>query len=178
MRPGEAGAQAAQAIWRAAVEAVLPSRLLDGLDVEAVLDRPLRRYRRVVLVGVGKAAMAMAGALEPRLGGRLADGLVVVPHGYRATLPASERAPERVEVVEAGHPVPDAAGGAAAERVRALAEGLEEDDLLLVLLSGGGSALWPLFAQAIALADAQATFRLLLESGADIHAINTVRKHL
>lgn len=122
--------------------------------------------------------MAMAGVLEDRLGGVLDDGLVVVPHGYRATFPAGQQPPDRVEVVEAGHPVPDEAGIRATERVLRLADSLGGDDLLVVALSGGGSSLWPAFADGISLDDAQETFRLLLTSGADIHAINIVRRQL
>ncbi len=166
----------ARAIFDAAVAAVMPAGLLDAA---ASWDPPtLDAYRRVVLVGAGKAAMAMAGTLEARLGDRIDTGLVVVPHGYRTTLQAGQPAPQRVEVVEAGHPVPDAAGARAAQRTLGLAEALGPDDLLLVALSGGGSSLWPAFAEGLSLDDAQQTFRLLLHSGADIHAVNTVRRHL
>lgn len=168
----------ARATFDAAVAGVRPAVLLDGVNLEALTDRPLSTYRRVVLVGVGKAAMAMTRSLEARLGDRIDEGLVVVPHGYRATFPADQPAPERVEVVEAGHPVPDATGVRAASRTLALAASLDADDLLLVALSGGGSALWPAFADGISLDDARQTFRLLLRSGADIHAINTVRRHI
>lgn len=173
----------ARAVFAAATASVRPTALLDRVDLG-----PLDGYRRVVLVGAGKAAMAMAGALEARLGGRIDEGLVVVPYGYRETFPSDAPAPRRVEVVEALHPVPDEAGVRAARRTLTLAEALRPDDLLLVALSGGGSALWPAFgsssplgpnaAPPLPLADVQWTFRLLLQSGADIHAINTVRRHL
>ena len=168
----------AQAIYHAAVRSVQADRLLEQVDLEAGLDRPLAAYRRVYVVGTGKASMAMAGAVEARLGLRIEEGLVVVPHGYRATLPASQRAPTVIEVVEAGHPVPDAAGVEAAARALALAESCGEDDLLLVLISGGGSALWPAPAEGVSLDAMQVVSRLLLRSGTDIHQINTVRKHL
>lgn len=168
----------ARALYHAAVRSVQADRLLEHLDLQAWLDRPLAAYRRVYVVGAGKASMAMAGAVEARLGGRIEGGLVVVPHGYRATLPASQRAPAKIEVVEAGHPVPDAAGVEAAARALALAESCGEEDLLLVLISGGGSALWPSPAQGVTLDAMQTVSRLLLRSGADIHQINTVRKHL
>ncbi len=155
-----------------------PAALLRDVRLADLLDRPLGAFRRVVLVGAGKAAMAMAGVLELRLGDRIDEGLVVVPHGYRATAPAGQPAPRRTEVVEAGHPVPDVAGVEAAHRTLDLAEKLGADDLLLVALSGGGSALWPAFAEGITLDDAQRTFRLLLHSGADIAAVNTVRRQL
>ena len=179
----------ARAIFDAAVAGVRPAALLDRTDLDALINRPLGAYRRVVLVGAGKAAMAMAGTLEARLGERIDKGLVVVPYGYRRSFPDDQPAPQRVEVAEAWHPVPDEAGVRAARRTLALAEALGPDDLLLVALSGGGSALWPAFggmdhplghavARSLPLADVQWTFRLLLHSGADIHAINTVRRHL
>ena len=168
----------ARALFDAAVAGVRPDRLLDGLDFDALTDRPLADFRRVVLVGAGKAAMAMAGALESRLGERIERGLVVVPHGYRATFPKGAPAPQRVEIVEAGHPVPDEAGVQAAERTLDLVASLGPDDLLLTAISGGGSSLWPAFADGISLEDAQRAFRLLLTSGADIHAVNTVRRQL
>ena len=167
-----------QAVYEAAVRAVQARTLLRQIDLEEHLRRPASSYGRVVVVGAGKASMAMAGAWEERLGDAVADGLVVVPHGYRATLPTSERAPGRIRVVEAGHPVPDEAGVRAAEEALAAAEACGEGDLVLVLISGGGSALWPAVAPGLALADVQAVSRLLLESGATIHEINAVRKHL
>ncbi len=168
----------ARAIFDAAVAGVRPDVLVGDIDFDALADRPLDAYRRVVLVGAGKAAMTMAGALEARLGARIDEGLVVVPHGYRATFPVGPRAPQKVEVVEARHPVPDAAGVQAAQRTLDLAASLGADDLLLVALSGGGSALWPAFGDRISLDDAQRTFRFLLHSGADIHAVNTFRRAL
>ena len=177
-----------QAIYAAAVEAVGARALLRPIDLDALVGRPLGAYRRVVVVGAGKASMAMAGALEERLGDAALDGLVVVPHGYTATgyaatddaatLPASERAPRRIQVAEAGHPVPDEAGVRAAQAVLEKVAACGAGDLVLVLLSGGGSALWPAPAAGLALSDVQRTSRLLLESGASIHEINAVRKHL
>lgn len=167
----------AQQIYHAAVRSVQADRLLAGFDLDEHLPQPVETYRRVVVLGAGKASMAMAGAVEAS-GVPVDAGLVVVPHGYAETLPSSQARPEVIGVAEGGHPVPDAAGVAAAERVLTLAGDVTADDLVLVLLSGGGSALWPAFAEGITLDDAQATFRLLLRSGADIHAVNTVRKHL
>ena len=167
-----------KAIYDAAVRSVQADGLFEDIDLNVWLDRPLAAYRRVCVVGAGKASMGMAGALEARLGDQIEEGLVVVPHGYRATLPASQRAPAVIEVVEAGHPVPDAAGVEAAARALALAGSCGEEDLLLVLISGGGSALWPAPAEGVMLDAMQAVSRLLLRSGADIHQINTVRKHL
>src|SRR5690606_18179644 len=140
----------AHAIYQAAVRAVQPDRLLAGFDLAAQLGRRLEQYRRVIVVGAGRASMAMAGALEQHLGGGEV-GLVGVPEGYRAAWPAAQAAPKLIQVVEAGHPVPTAAGVQAAQQVLHLAETATEDELLLVLISGGGSALWPLFAEGIAL---------------------------
>ena len=167
-----------QAIYSAAVRAVQASTLLQKMDLGEHLRRPLSAYRRVVVVGAGKASVAMAGALEEKLGEALSEGLVVVPHGYRQTLPGTERMPHRIEVVEAGHPVPDEAGLQAAARVLEKAKACGEGDLVLVLISGGGSALWPAVASGLTLADAQAVSKGLLESGATIQEINAVRKHL
>jgi hydroxypyruvate reductase len=123
----------------------------------------------VALVAVGKAAVAMARAAEERLGAHLAAGLAVA---------TGEAALERVRVRAAGHPVPDARGLAAAEEVEALARSLGEGDLLLLLLSGGASALLPAPAEGVTLADKARTTSLLLRAGATIHELNAVRKHL
>ena len=125
---------------------------------------------RTVVVGAGKAAAAMARAVEHHWDGPL-EGLVVTRYGHRVPTRA-------IEVVEAAHPVPDAGGREAAARILALAETLGADDLALCLVSGGGSALLTLPAPGIALADKQAVTGLLLRSGAAIGEINAVRKHL
>ncbi|WP_447975160.1 glycerate kinase type-2 family protein [Nitrospira sp. Kam-Ns4a] len=131
----------------------------------------LRRYRRVVAVGAGKASARMGAALERVLGDRLDEGLVVVKYGYGAPT-------KQITVLEAGHPVPDRAGLRAAARLHALVRSLGPDDLLFVLLSGGASSLLPAPAPGLTLADTQRTSRLLLASGAGIQEINAVRKHL
>ncbi len=125
---------------------------------------------RTVVVGAGKAAAAMARAVEDHWDGPL-EGLVVTRYGHR--VPTA-----KIEVVEAAHPVPDAGGREAAARTLALAEGLGADDLALCLISGGGSALLTLPAPGVALADKQAMTGALLRSGAAIDEINCVRKHL
>lgn len=131
----------------------------------------LRRYDRVLLVGAGKAGAPMAAAVEEVLGDRLTDGVVVVKRGYGG--------PTRVvALVEAGHPVPDEAGVQGGERIAQLLSEASERDLVIAVISGGGSALltWP--APGITLADLQALTNALLRSGATINEINTVRKHL
>jgi hydroxypyruvate reductase len=125
---------------------------------------------RTVAVGAGKASAAMACAVEAHWRGPI-EGLIVTRYGHRA--PTS-----RIEVVEASHPVPDEAGLDAARRILALARGLGPDDLLLVLMSGGASALLTLPAPGLTLADKQAVNRALLASGAPIGEMNVVRKHL
>ncbi|MGH6948376.1 MAG: glycerate kinase type-2 family protein [Kiloniellales bacterium] len=125
---------------------------------------------RTLVVGAGKAAAAMAAAVEGAWKGPL-SGLVVTRYGHG--VPCA-----KIEVVEAGHPLPDAAGQKAAERILALAGELGADDLLLALISGGGSALLALPAAGLALADKQAINRALLRSGAAIGEMNCVRKHL
>jgi glycerate 2-kinase len=148
---------------------------LAAADVAPLVRRALADVRlapsgRVRVVGAGKASGAMAAAAEAALGDVIADGLVVVKDGYRAPT-------HRVTLVEAGHPVPDARGEAAAHRIRPLAEACGADDLLLVLVSGGGSALTPAPVPPITLADKQAMTRLLLAAGANINQLNALRKH-
>jgi len=125
---------------------------------------------RTVVVGAGKAAASMARAVEERWAGPL-EGLVVTRYGH--SVPTLH-----IEVVEAGHPMPDAAGTEAARRIIGLVQGLTADDLVLALISGGGSALLSLPAPGITLADKQAVNQALLRSGAPIAEINCVRKHL
>jgi len=125
---------------------------------------------RTVVVGAGKAAAAMARAVDRHWPGPL-SGLVVTRYGYGLSA-------GRIEVIEAAHPLPDRAGIDAAERILALAQGLTADDLLLALISGGGSALLALPAPGLTLSNKRALTAALLRSGATIHEINTVRKHL
>jgi hydroxypyruvate reductase len=127
---------------------------------------------RTVVVGAGKAAASMARAVEERWpAGSALEGVVVTRYGHGLPL-------ERIEVIEASHPVPDDAGERAARRILELAASLGPDDLLLVLVSGGGSALLSLPAEGISMADLKAVTRELLACGAPIEDINTVRKHL
>ncbi|WP_334159136.1 glycerate kinase type-2 family protein [Oryzomicrobium sp.] len=125
---------------------------------------------RTLVIGAGKASAAMAQALERHWPGPL-SGLVVTRYGYAVPC-------ERIEIVEAAHPVPDAAGQAAAARLLELVRGLSADDLVICLVSGGGSALLPLPGDGVTLADKQAINRALLASGATIAEMNCVRRHL
>jgi hydroxypyruvate reductase len=125
---------------------------------------------RTVVVGAGKAAAGMARAVETHWPGAL-SGLVITRHGYGVAC-------ERIEVIEASHPVPDSAGMEAARRILGAVHGLTRDDLVLFLASGGGSALMALPAPGLTLGDKQAVTRALLKSGATIGELNCVRKHL
>ena len=162
------------AIFEAALRSVQADRLLARFDLEEAAGRPLRKFRRIRVIGSGKASLAMAGALEPHLLHDDVAGHVVVPHGYAATLPESLPAPQLVQVEEAGHPVPDAAGLRAARRALDTARSCGPKDLLVVLLSGGGSALW--FAPVVRPEALQEVTRMLLRCGAAIDEINSVRK--
>jgi hydroxypyruvate reductase len=131
----------------------------------------LDRIRRVVVVGAGKASGSMAQAAEAVLDGVAIDGLVVVKE-------LREPGPRRVRVVDAGHPIPDARGEAAAAEILRLARAAGPDSLVLCLISGGASALTPAPVPKVTLAEKQAATRLLLECGATINELNAVRKHL
>ncbi len=154
-------------MFAAAVDAASPSR-----RVAPHLPPPPKG--RTVVIGAGKAAAAMAEAVEAHWPAAAPmSGLVVTRYGH-----GSEKPLRRIEVVEASHPVPDEAGQAAAARILGMVRGLSADDLVLVLISGGASALLALPAPGISLADKQAVNRALLKSGANIQAMNCVRKHL
>lgn len=153
---------------------VAVARALPGRVLAAHLPRPPQQGRTLVL-GAGKAGGAMAQALEAAWPAEAPlSGLVITRYGH---VPPGWR-PRRLEVVEAAHPVPDAAGLAASERLLALTRGLTADDLVICLISGGGSALMSLPAPGLTLADKQAVNRALLASGAAIGEMNCVRKHL
>lgn len=146
--------------------------MLDAADPRRVLAKHLPQVPagRTVVVGVGKAGAAMAQAVERAWTGPL-EGVVVVPEG--AALPL-----ERIRVVEASHPVPDQRSVDAARQLLAAVGGLCEDDLVLALVSGGGSSLCALPIDGVSLEDKQRLTRALLASGASIHEMNAVRKRL
>ena len=125
---------------------------------------------RTIVIGAGKASAAMARALGDHWAGPL-EGLVVTRYGYE--VPCA-----RIEIVQAAHPVPDAAGIEAAERIRQLVTGLTADDLVIALISGGGSSLLVAPGEGLTLADKQAVNTALLHSGASISEMNCVRRHL
>ncbi len=126
---------------------------------------------RVYVIGFGKAAAPMAQAVEKILGDRIAGGIVTVKEGHSLPL-------KQIRVLEASHPIPDERGLKSAGEIVGLVEALEENDLLLCMISGGGSALLPLPAEGISLANKGAATQALLDAGASIHEMNALRKHL
>jgi len=170
--------QHAMEIFQAALKAVDPAEAIlrhvkladDGLQIGAHRFK-FDDYDRILVTGAGKAGASMAKALEELLGDRISDGVIVVKEGHGLPL-------KHVRIHEAGHPVPDSRGIRGAEDVLALANAAGERDLVICAISGGGSALLVSPADGVALEDKQEVTRLLLACGADIHEINTVRKHL
>jgi len=165
MQPTSTAKQPAllRAMFDAAVASAQPSLCL-------AQHLPPAPKGRTIVIGAGKASAAMAQALEAHWPGPL-EGLVITRYGYAVPC-------ERIEIVEAAHPVPDAAGLEATARVRQLVSGLTEDDLVIALVSGGGSALLVAPGEGISLADKQAVNAALLKSGANIAEMNCVRRHL
>ena len=153
-----------QRLFTAAIGAVDPLKIL-----AAHLPPPPKG--RTIVLGAGKAAAAMAKAVEDHYHVPGLTGLVVTRYGHG--LPC-----RHIEVVEAAHPVPDAAGQEAAKRILALTRGLTKDDLVLCLISGGASALLAIPGEGLTLVDKQAVNKALLKSGANIAEMNCVRKHL
>ena len=155
---------------------VAVTRALPLANTAAFLPIPPKAGRTIV-IGAGKAGGAMAQAVEALWPQDLPlEGLVVTR--YHHTPPRPAGLTQRIEVVEAAHPVPDAAGLQASERMLAMVQGLSKDDLVLCLISGGGSALLTLPANGLTLADKQRINKALLNSGANISEMNCVRKHL
>jgi glycerate 2-kinase len=165
-------------IFRSALAAVDPEeavrrhlRMDGGILCAADQRFDMRACERVLVVGAGKAVAPMAKAIEDLLGDRISAGLLVVKDGHGLPL-------ERIRIQEAGHPVPDERGVAGTLEILNLLEGAGEHDLVICLISGGGSALLTAPSDGVRLADKQAATRNLLACGATIHEINTIRKHL
>ena len=176
--PIEPMRQQAEEIFRAALKAVDPIeavlryvKRVDGALQVAGRRFEFKDYDRILVVGAGKAGAPMARALEDLLSDRISDGVIVVKEGHGLPL-------KHVRTHEAGHPVPDQRGIRGAEDILSLVREAGERDLILCVISGGGSALLVAPAEGVTLADKQEVTRLLLACGADIHEINTVRKHL
>jgi len=163
-----------QAALKAAdpVEAVLRHLKVNGESLRAGKTRyRLNSFRNVYVIGAGKAGASMARAVERVLGARITAGLINVKYGHTLRL-------RRIELNECGHPVPDEQGVRGARRIAEIACQAGERDLVVCLISGGASALMPLPADPVTLAEKQAATRLLLACGANIHEINCIRKHI
>ena len=165
-------------LFEAGLEAVAPDKALLRhvcMDNQTLLagerQYPCGPGRRVLIVGGGKGVAPMARALEALLGRRLAAGTVVTRYGHGIPL-------ERITLLEAAHPVPDEAGRRAAESMLELVRTATADDLVIALFTGGASALTPAPVAGVSLEDLQEVTRLLLRSGATIHELNALRKHL
>ncbi|RPI09413.1 MAG: glycerate kinase [Acidobacteriales bacterium] len=168
----------AHTIFRAALEAADPAsavlrhvRIAGGRLCAGDKKYRLDSFDRVWVIGAGKASAAMAQAIERLLGSRIQGGCVNVKYGHLAKV-------RRIELHECGHPIPDDAGVRGAQRIAGMAQDAGQDDLVICLISGGASALLPSPAPPIILEEKRATTRLLLASGATIHEVNAVRKHI
>jgi len=175
--------QIAKRIFLKAIKAVDPSRRLKDLiriekdrlsirmeeDSEKVFD--LNTFKRIFLIGTGKASTSMAQAIEEIFGDRIAKGLIMTKYGHLLPL-------KKTEIIEAGHPIPDQKGIEGSKKIQSLLKESTLEDLVLFLLSGGGSALLPLPVDGITLEEKQKVTQLLLDCGADIKEINTIRKHI
>ncbi len=170
-------------IYRAAIEAVNPEKALASclsLDKgilkvcsnrKTVETFDLNRFKKIIVVGAGKATASMAKAIEDILGTRITHGCIIVKYGYTRTLFA-------IETIEAAHPLPDQNSIAGAKQIKQLLEDASVDDLVISLISGGGSALLSLPPANLSLEEKQCATDLLIKSGAAIHEINVVRRHL
>jgi glycerate 2-kinase len=173
----------AKAIFLKALSAVDPSKMLkdririqrDRLsikmegDSEKVFD--LKAFDKIFLVGSGKASTSMAQAIEEIFGDRLTKGVITTKYGHLLPL-------KKTKIIEAGHPIPDQKGYEGAKKIQRLLKESGPNDLVIFLLSGGGSALLPFPADHIDLKEKQEVTQLLLDCGADIKEINTIRKHI
>ncbi|MFW5973742.1 MAG: glycerate kinase type-2 family protein [Bacteroidota bacterium] len=167
----------AREIFNAAIEAVRPASIFRFEDVRNRIVRLSANHARLFVLGFGKAGAAMASAVEHLVGSRLQDSAVVVPRSYLEKLPPDIR-PRHIQLLPGGHPTPTEDSIRAARRIMAVAHRAAEGDAVLVLISGGGSALFSDFPEGIELSDARRTYELLLASGASIHEVNSVRKHI
>jgi glycerate 2-kinase len=175
MNDGQLGHDARR-IFTAAIESVHPERALREAAVKSTLSAYLEQANRVVVLSLGKASAEMLHAVLRDVG-NIDQGLLVVPAGYRIqTRP--DWLPEEVDLAHGGHPSPTEATLDSGRCAIRLMDDLTGDDLLIVLLSGGGSAMLDVYADGISLADAASVNRQLLASGADISEINCVRKHI
>src|SRR5207253_1712236 len=168
--------QSARLIWEAALNAANPATCIRKfLQVQdntlTASGKQIEIAGRLIVIGAGTPATKMAQVVEQILGSNISGGLIVTKYGHGLPL-------RRMQIVEAGHPIPDSAGIRAVRETRDLLRGLTKDDIVLVLISGGGSALWPAPAEGITLEEKQEMTYLLLRAGATIRELNAVRKHL
>jgi len=173
----------AKEIFLKALSAVNPSLRLEQvirIEKETLVIRAdensgiffdLREFQKIVVVGTGKAAASMAQAIEKIFQNRISRGIITTKYGHQLPL-------KYTETIEAGHPLPDQNGQRGAEKIGGLLNESGPHDLVIFLLSGGGSALLPWPAEGITLEEKQEVTQLLLNCGADIKEINTVRKHI
>ena len=168
----------AEEIFLAGVESVIPDKMIrrevckkDTLLYISGIPFPLDLFNAIYIIGAGKASALMAKEIENILGDRITEGQVVVKYGHGCTL-------KHISVTEAGHPIPDSNGYAATQKILEIAKKADKNDLVICLISGGGSALLTDFPDGGSVDDIAITNDLLLKSGADIKEINTVRKHL
>ena len=172
-----------KAIFSKAISAVDPSKRLKEMiqiDEDRLLIRmgegsekifDLNTFHRIFLIGTGKASASMAQAIEDIFGDRITKGLITTKYSHILPL-------HKTEIIEAGHPLPDQKGFDGAKKIQGILKESGPKDLVLFLLSGGGSALLPLPAEGIGLEEKQEVTQLLLNCGADIQEINTIRKHI
>lgn len=170
-------------IYTAGIEAVSPLKAINthvqihenNLKIfdknKEIKSFNLEKFNRIFVVGAGKATSAMAKAIENMLGNRISSGCICVKYDHVTEL-------KKIEQIEASHPIPDNEGLRGAEKIYNIIKGADEKDLIISLISGGGSALMPLPQSSIKLKDKQKTTDMLIKSGATIHEINSVRKHL
>jgi len=168
--------QSAREIWEAALLAANPATSIHRAiqvseGVLSVANRLVPLDGKLIVVGAGKAGARMAQVVEEIAGKRITNGLVVTKYGHGLPL-------KHIRLVEAGHPIPDEMGVSAVRDMREMLTGLSSDDVVLSLISGGGSALWPSPAEGITLEEKQQVTQLLLRAGATIQELNGVRKHL
>ncbi len=184
--------QDAVKIFNAGLEAVKPETCIHGCcrlenDTFFVNQHAynLDKFKKIIVLGAGKAGASMASAIEDIFKDRISSGIVIVKYGhvkahnrFVPNFPNANFTSDRIDLVEAAHPVPDKNGVAGAEKLLKAAEEADKNTLVICLISGGGSALMTLPAEGITLEDKQRTTEILLGCGADIHEINTIRKHL
>ncbi len=173
----------AKTIFSKAIEAVDPSKRLKDLvriekdrlwirmdeDSEKVFD--VDAFKKIFLIGTGKASTSMAQSMEEIFGDRITKGVITTKYGHLLPL-------KKTEIIEAGHPIPDQNGFEGTKKIQNLLKESGPEDLVIFLLSGGGSALLPLPVDGITLEEKQRVTQLLLDCGADIKEINTIRKHI